>query len=309
MLTDTQLNKLLTVNGGYAFNETTGWLIGPRAIISPVEPEASTQPIIRPRNAILHTNAGPAKTGWESLVTYWRRKDITGEAHFQVDMAGNIVQAIPVHRRADCNAKANRFTLPGKITAMGAVSFETQDEGYAALATTPWTVPQWEAIVGALTALVVQYGVACTAPTSWSDTGIGYHSQFPEWSIYKGKTCPGAARIRQMDSIRHEVALRVGAYLDPAPPAAPAGNGPETGTQPAIRADLPQPPLRIGDRGEEVRKLQTALNVRRVSPLMVDGYYGPRTEAAVEAFQRATGLVVDGYYGPVTAAKLAEVKP
>lgn len=206
------LERLRIVNDGYNFT-AGGLLVGnPNAITQLVMPEATSQPPIRPRNVILHTNAGPRMTPWEALVTYWRRADITGEPHFQVDMAGRIVQAMPVTRRADCNAKANRWLANG--TYYGAVSFETQDEGYPTLPTTPWTLPQLSAMIGALTALVVQYGVKCTAPATWDDSGIGYHSQFPQWSIYKGKTCPGAARIRQMDHVRQQVQTRVAAYIN-----------------------------------------------------------------------------------------------
>jgi hypothetical protein len=58
----------------------------------------------------------------------------------------------------------------------------------------------------------VCYGIACTNPTRWDDTGIGHHCQYPEWSSYTGKTCPGAARIRQMDYVRHTVAGMLADY-------------------------------------------------------------------------------------------------
>jgi peptidoglycan hydrolase-like protein with peptidoglycan-binding domain len=48
-----------------------------------------------------------------------------------------------------------------------------------------------------------------------------------------------------------------------------------------------------------VRSLQYLLNANG-STLVVDGVFGPRTDAAVRSFQRAHGLVVDGIVGPRT---------
>ena len=48
-----------------------------------------------------------------------------------------------------------------------------------------------------------------------------------------------------------------------------------------------------------VRSLQYLLNAHGAG-LQVDGIFGPRTNAAVRAFQRANGLVVDGVVGPRT---------
>lgn len=186
------------------------WLVSPHAVIAPVEPEASTQALIRPYSAILHSNAGPSSTGWASLIKYWRRSDITGEAHLQIATDGTAVQAIPFNRRADCNYKANRWHNGKEY--VGAISFETQDNGAATLPYTPWSVSQIETMVSILTCLCVQYGIWCSTPTAWNDSGIGYHSQYKEWSSYVGKTCPGASRIRQMDYIRNRVAGNLAEY-------------------------------------------------------------------------------------------------
>ncbi|MEM9762778.1 MAG: peptidoglycan-binding domain-containing protein [Pseudomonadota bacterium] len=55
-----------------------------------------------------------------------------------------------------------------------------------------------------------------------------------------------------------------------------------------------------------VRQLQASLNtlMRTHRPLAVDGAYGPRTRAAVRAFQRWVGLVPDGVAGPQTLRAL-----
>ena len=203
---------LMFITGGYWIDQSH-WLRGGVARSEPVLPEAVTQPYISPRVAILHTNAGPRKTKWESLISYWRRADVTGEAHFQVHGVNGdaaIVQAIPLNRRADCNAKANRWSFNGR--SYGAISFETEDRGYPTLPTTPWSLGQLDAMSGALTSICVVYGMSCTEPATWSSSGIGFHSRFQEWSIYKGKTCPGAARIAQMAFIRDKVASNLAAF-------------------------------------------------------------------------------------------------
>lgn len=171
-------------------------LQGPKVIHDFIVPEAFTQPEIKPRTVILHSQAGPRKTPWQALVSYMKRSDITLEAHFLIEMDGTVVQTMPTHKRADCNYKANPF----------AIAIETQDNGYPTLATTPWTPEQAEAIANVVAAVGHKYGIPYTSPTNYLDGGVGYHSQFPEWSTFKGKTCPGAARIRQMDWVRRRAA-------------------------------------------------------------------------------------------------------
>ncbi len=61
--------------------------------------------------------------------------------------------------------------------------------------------------------------------------------------------------------------------------------------------------MRLGSRGHAVRGAQSELDVRIDVDLVVDGVFGPRTEAAVREFQRALsafGVLVDGVVGPVT---------
>lgn len=56
--------------------------------------------------------------------------------------------------------------------------------------------------------------------------------------------------------------------------------------------------------GAPVKAIQRALKERGFDPGVVDGFYGPQTEAAVTAFQLAEGLMVDGEVGPQTAGGL-----
>ena len=57
--------------------------------------------------------------------------------------------------------------------------------------------------------------------------------------------------------------------------------------------------LKYGSRGDEVKKLQQALNGAGYS-LDADGIYGDKTRSAVRQYQRANGLGVDGIVGEQT---------
>ncbi|MEP3846223.1 MAG: TIGR02594 family protein [Paracoccaceae bacterium] len=53
-----------------------------------------------------------------------------------------------------------------------------------------------------------------------------------------------------------------------------------------------------------VLDVQSALQEKGFDPGPIDGAMGPKTRAAIKAFQGANGLVVDGIVGPNTRAKL-----
>ncbi len=62
--------------------------------------------------------------------------------------------------------------------------------------------------------------------------------------------------------------------------------------------------LKIGSTGADVKKLQTSLVKLGFNPGPIDGVFGPKTNAAVRAFQKAYGLVVDGIVGKNTGAAI-----
>ena len=226
-MTPAAVSRLQAATGGFYFTPD-GVLCNSkapaRAIFKPIPeagmppvPGVTPQPMIKPRSVILHSEAGPRYTPLQSLWNFIARKDITGEPHFLLDLDGKIMQPMPVTRRADNNYSANSWWSNG--TRCGAVSFETADLGYPSLDVTAWNVAQLDTMVGVIAALCVTYDIACTAPPAWNATGIGHHILFPyqgvgrpAWTNVRGKTCPGRARIRQMDWIRQQVAMRVAAF-------------------------------------------------------------------------------------------------
>jgi hypothetical protein len=66
---------------------------------------------------------------------------------------------------------------------------------------------------------------------------------------------------------------------------------------------LPEAALSIGDRGQQVKRLQEALNAQGES-LVTDGIFGASTHAAVISFQARHGLTPDGIVGSRTRAAL-----
>lgn len=98
----------------------------------------------------------------------------------------------------------------------------------------------------------------------------------------------------------------------PAATAFPAGSSIRTDasmTPCRNAACVPEPGLGAGATGPAVTLLQSGLALLgRMGQPAIDaggGRYGPRTAAAVRAFQDDNGLPVTGFYGPLTAATLA----
>lgn len=92
------------------------------------------------------------------------------------------------------------------------------------------------------------------------------------------------------------VAKASAATTSTAPPPAPHPAAPH------LSAPAPSL-LKPGTHNDAVRNLQQSL-ARQGYHVKVDGYFGPGTKTAVEAYQRAHGLQVDGIVGPTTLQQL-----
>lgn len=67
--------------------------------------------------------------------------------------------------------------------------------------------------------------------------------------------------------------------------------------------------LKIGHTGELVKAMQAALNRLGYFTGAIDGQFGPRTRAAVMAFQADNHLIADGVFGALSREVLATAKP
>jgi peptidoglycan hydrolase-like protein with peptidoglycan-binding domain len=125
-----------------------------------------------------------------------------------------------------------------------------------------------------------------------SEFFIAWHSQ------YKATACPGPFIMSQLDYIVAECNRRASGVAPSTPVTIPT---------PSEVFGTSKPPLsgwlKIGSTGNSVRYLQSVLEIR------ADGQFGPVTDKAVKAFQRANGLKADGIVGPLTWAKLGNSAP
>ena len=64
--------------------------------------------------------------------------------------------------------------------------------------------------------------------------------------------------------------------------------------------------VRVGDRGENVERLQIILSDLGYAVGAIDGIFGPVTAAAVIEFQSNLGVAPDGFFGPVTKSAVVE---
>lgn len=121
-------------------------------------------------------------------------------------------------------------------------------------------------------------------------------AQFPEvfWGRVWGKPdeMHFQMRYREGDKRNDAGVARILGQPAPPPPPAPAPGG--------------RPTIQRGATGQHVRDLQARLNrdYPRYSNLVVDGDFGPATEAVVREFQRRSFTAVDGIVVPATWGRL-----
>ncbi|WP_200209105.1 peptidoglycan recognition protein family protein [Micromonospora coerulea] len=92
--------------------------------------------------------------------------------------------------------------------------------------------------------------------------------------------------------------------VKPAPVPTPVPKpAPAPSTDWTVKLIMSLPTLRVGAKGQVVKNVQGLLNAHGYR-LTVDGDFGPATDKAVEAFQRARRLTPDGVVGPATYTAL-----
>ena len=175
--------------------------------------------------------------------------------------------------------------------------------------------------------LKVKKGQKVTAGTplgKMGSTGMSTGKHL-HWELYKGKTYAWSANGKNFIEpiaffkalIAHEKAIATAPVETPEnAPVAPAPTHDEAGAAaveavaatpvvpaaPKPAAPKARPILKVGSKhAADVKYLQKKLGVATGG---ADGIFGPKTKAAVIAFQKKHGLTADGVVGPTTWAKL-----
>jgi N-acetylmuramoyl-L-alanine amidase len=118
-----------------------------------------------------------------------------------------------------------------------------------------------------------------------TEADITTHKAVVGW---KDCPLPWVKKPSELDRFKAEVHNR----LHPAPVVKPAAK------------PVSHPVLREGDKGADVKQMQTLLEKKGFDVGTPDGDFGPRTTTALKGFQKKLGVTADGICGPFTWGKL-----
>lgn len=251
-------------------------------------PSANIGGQVRPRFLVLHFTGGGEAGAIETLTTPGGVS-----AHFVVGEAGTVTQLVDLRRTAWHAGKSSWADVAGTLNPMS-IGIEIANLGDA-VEGTPGAYRAYGRLVPDDRVMIARHANGGTARPwhTYTDAQI-------EAVIAVGRALHEALRFE--DVVGHDQ-IAPSRKVDPGPAfplarvrAAILGAPPFVPSPPLVAAaDLPD---------HSTMQLQRALNRLGHGPLDVDGAVGPKTRAAVSAFQQAAGLVADGLAGPRTWAAI-----
>lgn len=161
----------------------------PGAIKKLIKP-GENDPRIHPVGIIFHV----AVSEQPSLHGYFDGPSGGIESHFYVRRDGTVEQYRGTNWEADANYKANSFFRDSRTC--GFISVETQGMGDG-----EWTDEQLDSLEALARWASKEHGFRLERAIGPFSDGVGYHTLFPEWTPYAGKTCPGLDRVKQFNTV------------------------------------------------------------------------------------------------------------
>jgi hypothetical protein len=193
----------------------------------------------RARLQLVHTNAASREGSIESAWNWAHAKPNSNTLpHYQVDRSGRARKMLPSNRRGIANATSSSapgYNVHGNVRNWS-LAYETADTGTLAdPGISAFTDAQIERVATILAYESITaadgngLGIPLEYPSTWYGPGTACHTEpfsNPYWTLYAGKTCPGAKKKQQMRErvlprARQIAAAWLGPVAPPPPPPAP----------------------------------------------------------------------------------------
>lgn len=168
-------------------------------------PFTSQRPIIHPRSLFVHTNAASGEGSIEASWNWALAKPNSNTLpHYQVDRSGRARKMLPSNRKGIGNGTVDAYQgTHGDLSTFSLV-VETADLGYGT--GKPGDLNEFTPAQGETVARIIAYEsivwrFPIQYPTEWFGAGVAAHTEpftYPYTTLYKGKTCPGSVKKRQL---------------------------------------------------------------------------------------------------------------
>lgn len=216
----------------------------PPNTVSMLVPFWQNRAIQTPRLTLVHTNgASGIATNQSSYNWATAKPESNTLPHYQVQLDGRAAKYIPTNRRGLDNAtvtagsaawslltqaQRNDINAHGQVRNWS-IGIETSDLGYGAGKMgdlSGFTEPQIETLAGILAYDSILWNIPLAYPDTWWGTGTACHTEpfeYPYWTLYRGKTCPGSLkkilmRTRVLPRANEIRAAWMGGPVIPTPP-------------------------------------------------------------------------------------------
>lgn len=166
------------------------------------------RPVIEPRLTLVHTNGASVEASLQSSINHGNRAPANTKPHYCVNRP-QPTKLVPSNRRAIANATVDAYQGSYGDVSMFSIAIETADAGWP----TPGDAGGFLADHAEIVARILAYesivwDIPLEYPSAWHGAGTACHTEpfeYPFWTLYRGKACPGREKKRQ---VREEILPR-----------------------------------------------------------------------------------------------------